>query len=166
MNPSEQSTDEHVLAALQDGLPLTSEPFHEAAKQLQMSEKELLKHVKRLKNSGIIRRFGAVINHRKAGILANALVVWNVPADRLKEVASALSRDKHVSHCYQRQTIPGRWNYNLFTMMHGFDRQSVEARAKRLSRSVKVEDYMLLFSAKEYKKTSTARIRLSRETPT
>ena len=66
---------------------------------------------------GTIRRFGAFVNHRRVGSAANALVVWQVPSDRLDAAGAALSASPSVSHCYARLPRDG-WPYTLYAMVH------------------------------------------------
>lgn len=76
-----------------------------------------LAELKKLLADGTIRRFGALVNHRAIGILANALVVWEVPANRLDAAGAALSASPSVSHCYARMPYED-WPYNLYAMVH------------------------------------------------
>jgi DNA-binding Lrp family transcriptional regulator len=76
-----------------------------------------------------------------------------VPEERVEEVGKAMARFRAVTHCYQRK-ITKRWPYNLYTMIHGDDREECYEIAKKISRKAGIQDYILLFSEKEFKKTS------------
>ncbi len=147
-----------LLRATQDGIPLVAEPFRDIAKTSGLSEEEVISRLKRLKDEGVIRRFGASINNRKAGIVANAMVVWKVPQSRVEEVGEAFAKNERVTHCYVRKTVPDRWMHNLFTVLHGYDHATVEMMVKEMSNSIGIEDYRILFSTREFKKTSNGRI--------
>ncbi|MEE9593898.1 MAG: hypothetical protein V3V92_00700, partial [Candidatus Hydrothermarchaeales archaeon] len=99
------------------------------------------------------RRFSASIRHRKLGITANPMIGWKVPSERVEEVGEKMASFEEVTHCYERPIVPGKWEYNVFTMVHGYDKKSVEETAKRISEETDVKDYRLLYSTKEYKKT-------------
>jgi DNA-binding Lrp family transcriptional regulator len=60
---------------------------------------------------------------------------------------------REVTHCYQR-TPQKDWKYNLYTMIHGESDEDCRNIARRMSQSVNIDKYLLLFSEKEFKKTS------------
>ena len=60
---------------------------------------------------------------------------------------------KQVSHCYRRNPTNG-WPFNLYTMIHANDEESCRQTARNMSQQAGVENYSLLFSRKELKKTS------------
>ncbi|MBC7341848.1 MAG: Lrp/AsnC family transcriptional regulator [Clostridia bacterium] len=145
--------DADLIAQLQGNIPLEARPFARIADAIGWSEGEVLSRLRRWQAEGRLRRVGAVLAHRRAGVAANALVLWQVPSGRLEEVGEALARDRRVTHCYQRKPAPG-WPYNLFFMVHGQRRSQVEAVVKELADELKVRDYRILFSTVEIKKTS------------
>jgi DNA-binding Lrp family transcriptional regulator len=146
--------DRAILRITQDRIPLIKEPFGEIAKELGISHDEVLTRLKKLINNGVIKRLGISANQRKVGIVANAVVAWKVPQDQVERVGTMLSSYKEITHCYLRETIPGKWEYNLFTVLHGYDRESVEEFAKRLSGTVGIREYLVLFSNEQFKRTS------------
>ena len=118
-----------------------------------MSEEEFVNRIFTLKQSGVIRRFGATLRHQEAGFNSNAMVAWQVPEERIEEVGRILSDFREVTHCYHRR--PQRdWTYNLYTMVHGESREACHRIARRMAEKVHVDEYVLLFSEKEFKKTS------------
>jgi DNA-binding Lrp family transcriptional regulator len=146
-------TDKKVIALIQGDLPLDPKPFALLAERVGMSEKEFLTRVASLKKRGIIRRFGATLRHQEAGFSSNAMVAWIVPEERIEEVGRILGGFREVTHCYQRTPRKG-WPYNLYTMIHGDDREQCKRTAERMSRKSRIGRYALLFSEKEFKKTS------------
>jgi DNA-binding Lrp family transcriptional regulator len=153
------SVDIEILLALQDGIPLVREPFTAIAKHLGINPDEVIERLQRLQEQNVIRKFGIFIWKRKVGIIANAMVVWAVPSNRTKEVAEVISSFKNVTHCYERRTVPNKWEYNLYTVIHGFKRKTVREFVKRLSKEVGVVDYLILFSVKEFVRRSSGRVR-------
>lgn len=148
-----------VLRATEDGIPLINEPFVEVAKKIGISEDEVITRLKKLKNNGTVKRFGASINHRKLGAVAKAVVVvWKIPQNLVKTVGSHISTFNAVTHCYIRRTIPGKWEYNLFTVIHGHDFEAVKQLVKKLSETTGIKDYAVLFGTKEFKRASASRI--------
>jgi len=145
--------DKKVIRLIQGDLPLDPRPFAVLAEKVGISEEEFVQRVASLKKRGIIRRFGATLRHQEAGFSSNAMVAWIVPEERVEEVGKAMARFRAVTHCYQRKTTKG-WPYNLYTMIHGDDREECYEIAKKISRKAGIQDYILLFSEKEFKKTS------------
>ena len=149
------TTDHEILRVIQDGVPLTREPFKEAADKLGMTQEELVKRVKAMNENGLIRRFSANINQRKLGITANAVVVWNIPEEKMEAAVPIFLERGEMSHIYERRVYPGRWEYNLYTVVHDYDRESVERFAKELAEEIGVKDYQVLFSKRRFKGTSS-----------
>lgn len=142
-----------VIRALQEDFPLTAEPYKVIAKRLGMGEAELLAIVSRLKETGKLRRVGAMLQHRRAGFMANGLCTWAVPAGRLDELGEAISAEQAVSHCYCRRPAEG-WPYNFYVMLHAHTRSECEALAARLSLKYGLGGYHMLYSVREWKKAS------------
>jgi DNA-binding Lrp family transcriptional regulator len=145
--------DKKILTLLQDEFPLVSRPFLEASEKLGIPEDEIIDRVKAMMESGIVRRFSAAIRHRKLGITANPMCAFNVPLERVKEVGEKLASLDEVTHCYERPIVPGKWEYNVFAMVHGYNREEVEKTVEKIAREVGVKDYELLYSTREFKKT-------------
>ncbi len=80
-----------------------------------------------------MRRFSAVLHHRRAGFRANAMAVWKVPEEQAVEVGLKMAESPWVSHCYQRPTFPD-WEYTHFTMIHATSEQTCEEVAGEISK--------------------------------
>jgi DNA-binding Lrp family transcriptional regulator len=142
-----------IIRELTGDLQVQSQPFAPIAQHLGITQRELLRIVRQLKDDGSIRRFGATLRHRNTGFSANAMVVWKVPEEKIDPVGRAMASFKEVTHCYHRR--PQRdWNYNLFTMVHGTSEEECRQIAQKISRVTAITDYQLLFSRKELKKTT------------
>lgn len=144
-------TDRIVIDGLQGDLPLVSRPFNDISARLGIAVEELLATCQSLKQRGVIRRFGAAINHKQAGFKANAMACWVAPLEMVDIAGQKLAELREVSHCYERKTNP-LWRYNLFAMIHGHTRGACHQIAGRLSDEMGLKDYVLLFSAREFKK--------------
>jgi DNA-binding Lrp family transcriptional regulator len=145
--------DKKIIALLQGDIPLAPRPFAVMADQIGITEDQFLNRMKSMVESGIIRRFGATLYHQAAGFSANAMVAWVVPDDKVEGAGSAMAEFREVTHCYQRR--PQRdWNYNLYTMIHGNDREECHRITQRISQTTGIDEYILLFSEQEFKKTS------------
>jgi len=150
--------DRELLAGLEAGLPLTSEPFETLGRRLDITGTEVRDRLGRLRNEGIIRRFRARIDQRKLGINANAIVGWKVPEERREEVGLLFAAHPCVTHCYERRPVPGRWDYTLYTVHHRADRDLVAGEVRDLAAAAGVSDYTIIFSSKELKRVPAVRI--------
>ena len=148
-----------ILAALEDGLPFIPEPFAEIGKTLGITAEEGLDRIKKLQESGVIRRFRARINQRQVGISANALVAWRCNKKSTDKTGSFLASFPSVTHCYERRPIPGRWDYSLYTVHHGRSREKVIEEVKKIADAASLSEYLILFSTEEFKRVPHVRIR-------
>ncbi|MFA5400806.1 MAG: hypothetical protein WC359_10225 [Dehalococcoidia bacterium] len=144
--------DKQIINGLQHDLPLSADPFTPLAHSMGMDVDEMLSHSRALLRRGVIRRYGASINHRMAGYRANAMTCWKAPSGRVDELGRLLASNGHVSHCYERTTIDP-WRYNLFAMVHSRDRATCLQTIEKMTYRTGLTDYAVLFSIKEFKKT-------------
>jgi DNA-binding Lrp family transcriptional regulator len=125
-------TDRRILAAIEDGIPLVSRPFRAVGQGLGLDEGAVIRRLCRMLDGGVITRFGYVVHHRRLGFVANAMVVWDVPDEKVAAAGQALAEEECVTLCYQRPRRLPRWRYNLFCMIHGKSRAQVEAQVLRI----------------------------------
>jgi DNA-binding Lrp family transcriptional regulator len=143
--------DREFIRELQKDLAVVPEPFKELANSLGVTTTELFAKAIEYENNGIMRRFAAILRHREAGFVANGMVVWQVPENRVDEVGFRLAAFPQVSHCYRRPIYPD-WKFNLFSMVHARTLQAAEKIAVEMSETVGIKDYQILFSSREFKK--------------
>ncbi|GAB1575997.1 Lrp/AsnC family transcriptional regulator [Bordetella petrii] len=138
---------------IEPGLPLTERPYHQLAEQLGTTERAVLAQMRRWNDAGLFRRVGLVVNHRALGFLANAMLVLDVPDDRVDAAGRLLGQAAGVNLCYQRPRRPPRWRYNLFCMVHGRQQAEVRRHIDRLLHDLDLADlpHELLFSTRAYK---------------
>ncbi|MDY7038395.1 MAG: Lrp/AsnC family transcriptional regulator [Thermodesulfobacteriota bacterium] len=145
--------DKKIISLIQGDLPLDPRPFAIMADKIGITEEDFIERIKSLKKNGIMRRFGATLRHQEAGFSSNAMVAWLVPDNSIEKVGRAMADFREVSHCYQRRPQKD-WKYNLYTMIHGDNRDECYKIAYRISQQTGINEYALLFSEKEFKKTS------------
>jgi DNA-binding Lrp family transcriptional regulator len=143
--------DKEFVRELQKDLPIVQEPFKEMAQNLGITTQELYTKAKEYESVGLMRRYAAILRHRDAGFVANGMVVWNVPEDRVDETGFKLAAYPQVSHCYRRPVYPD-WKYNVFSMVHARSLEAAEKMAVEMSQMIGVTDYKILFSSREFKK--------------
>jgi len=130
--------EKKIIALLQTDIPVVKRPFLEMAEQIGITEDKFLSVLKDLDKRGMIRRFGATLKHQKSGFKANAMVAWKVDENKVEKT---------------RNPAPG-WKYNLYTMVHAASEDECYALVKKISKAVGQDNYELLFSRQELKKTS------------
>ena len=147
-------TDDDIRAirALQVDMPLVSRPYAEEAKTVGMSEDELLAFAHRFVADGRMRRCAAILRHRRAGFLANGMGVWKMPEEKAQELGYRIASFPQVTHCYQRPVYED-WPYRVFSMVHARDEEKVREVIEGISRETGLDDYRILFSTREFKKT-------------
>ncbi|MGC8972966.1 MAG: Lrp/AsnC family transcriptional regulator [Thermoproteus sp.] len=120
-------------------IPLVAEPFREAAKILGKSVGEALDVLRSLIDMGVLRDFHASLDGEALGFKENAMVVLRRPDC---EEAARLSESTHV---VLRNTVPGKWEYPCYFMVHARARKTIMERvAGRFA-----DGYAMLFSVRD-----------------
>lgn len=145
--------DRKIVRLLQGEFPLVAEPYKVLAAEIGITEEQLLARIAAMREEKKIRKMGAVLRHREVGFTANCLCVWNVPDERVDEVARRMAEHPRVSHCYDRNR-EADWKYNLYTMIHGYSREECENIAAELAAATGIDDRRMLYTKREWKKTS------------
>ena len=147
--------DRAIVQATQAGLPLHKAPYTEIAASCGCDTDTVLARLRRMLDHGVIRRIGAVPNHYRLGLHGNGMSVWDVDDERLAELGARVGRLDFVSHCYERPRHMPRWPYNLFAMVHGHDRDEVNARLPEIESLLgsACRRHEVLFSTRILKKT-------------
>ncbi len=148
--PTEQDKD--FIRELQKNMEIIDEPFVKAANNLGITEDELFAKMKHYESIGVLRRFAAILRHRQVGFTANGMIVWKVPEGRITSVGETLGSFPQVSHCYERPTYDD-WPYNVFSMIHCKTHDEAYDVAKTIQKQIDVNEYKILFSSREFKKT-------------
>ena len=144
-----------LLARLQDGLPLTAQPYLSMASDCATTEGAVIQGITRWLESGAISRFGIVVRHRELGFSANAMLVHDIPDADVDRVAAGLAGEDAVTLCYRRPRHLPHWPYNLFCMIHGQCRDSVAGTIGRLRErhALAAVPHAVLFSQRCFKQT-------------
>jgi siroheme decarboxylase len=144
---------EKILEHIPADFPITARPYKEMAGKMGIGEEELIEGLKTLKESGVIRRVAGALSHRKIAYEHNAMVVWRVEERDVDTVGARFAAFDEVSHCYERGT-GGYWSYNLYTMVHGRNREGCMKSIEKMAHTGGISEYRVLFSKREFKKTS------------
>jgi DNA-binding Lrp family transcriptional regulator len=147
--------DRRIVLATQSGLPLEPQPYLAVARQVGVPAEEVMTRMRRMLETGMIRRIGAVPNHYALGYKANGMTVWDVPDEKVDELGELVGALDFVSHCYQRPRHMPEWPYNFFAMAHGHDRGEVEEQVRLIADLLGDADrgHEILYSTRILKKT-------------
>jgi len=145
--------ERRLISVLQEGLPLFARPFALIAERVGASESTVLTRIGNWIEEGAIKRFGVVVRHHELGYTANAMLVHDVPDERVGELGRSLAEEPAVTLCYRRPRQAPQWPYNLFCMIHGRERAEVEGVIAELRQRHGLKDcaHDVLFSLTRFK---------------
>jgi DNA-binding Lrp family transcriptional regulator len=146
-----EAANDQIIRCLHRGVAIESRPFLTLAQELGTTEDELLEAIRSLIADGVIRRYGAVVRHERVGYSSNVLVAWKIPEERIDEFEAVIQDLTEVSHGYERVSYP-EWRYNVYTMIHGHSKDECLGVIERISRAIRIKEYVLLFTKRELKK--------------
>ena len=139
------STDSAILNRIQSDFPITPRPWLTVANELDLTEKEVLDRVTRLKADGIIRRIGGNLVPGKLGFVST-LCAASVPADKIDHFAEIVNRYPGVTHNYQRDNT-----YNVWFTFIAPSRDEIEKNLKQIPEDSGVNDILNLPATKVFK---------------
>lgn len=99
--------DATLIDEYQSGFPVVERPFRDVGAALGIDESEAVDRVRRLREAGIFRRFGAVLNPPVIG--SSTLAAVQAPEDRFDEVAEIINGYQQVNHNYRREHAWNMW---------------------------------------------------------
>jgi len=100
--------DRLLINRLQDGLPLTHDPFAPVAREAGIAASEVVERIAQMREIGAITRFGPFIDAEAMGG-AFCLCAMAVPQDRFEEVMTLVNAHPEVAHNYERQHKLNMW---------------------------------------------------------
>jgi len=141
-----------VIRKAQYNIEMVSEPFKAIIDDLNIDYDTFFAILAELQEAGVMRRFASILNHRKAGFNANAMVVWDVEeGEKGEEIGATAAAFSAVSHCYLRPKYKN-WQYNLFTMVHGKTTEETNGIIAEMEKEIESKTHMPLYSSREFKK--------------
>ena len=143
-----------ILSIVQEDLPDSLTPYADLAARVGSSEEEVLNLLRRLKNAGVIRRFGVSLRHHKTRWRHNAMVAWRASEEEAEMYAPRAAAFPEISHIYYRPSAAPDWPYALYTMIHGRSQEECGETVRKLLALWPLRDYALLRTLKEWKKIS------------
>jgi DNA-binding Lrp family transcriptional regulator len=141
-----------IARFIQRDIPLVSSPFDEIGASCGLTADKIVNVSQSFLEQGMMRKFGAILRHQKTGYKKNALVAWSVPAEQTEKTGNMFASFAFISHCYERKPA-FREKYNIFTMLHSRDK-NILSLINDMAVAADINDYLILESIYEYKKTS------------
>lgn len=154
MNTAFTDTERAILRIVQNNLPDSATPYADIAREAGTDEETVMALLRRLREDGAIRRFGASIKHQKTGWTHNAMVAWLIDDAHIDACGEHAAKHPRISHCYHRPTTAPDWPYTLYTMIHGRTRQECLDVVEELRRETALDVFAVLESITELKKIS------------
>jgi DNA-binding Lrp family transcriptional regulator len=100
--------DRKIINRWQGGFPLVARPFAAVATDAGISEDEAIARIRRLREDGLLTRFGPLFNADALGG-AFCLCAMAVPADKWEATVEAVNARVEVAHNYQRDHRLNMW---------------------------------------------------------
>ncbi len=147
--------DREIMQALSVGLELVPRPFAAMGAALGRSEDEILARTQALAAASLLSRIGVIVRHRALGWSSNAMVVWDLPEEKVANIGPALTAVAGITLCYQRRPVPVIWPYTLYCMIHARSRPEAMAVLEKACDEVGLRQvpHQVLFSIRCFKQT-------------
>ena len=126
------ATDKRLLNEYQRDFPLEHRPFVRIARDLEITEDEVIKKLEAFLDAGLLSRVGAVVRPNTVG--ASTLAAMAVPPDRLQDVADIVSSRPEVNHNYEREHT-----FNLWFVVTAPDAEAILDVIKDIEQETKLE---------------------------
>jgi DNA-binding Lrp family transcriptional regulator len=137
-----------LLMEAQYNFPISDRPFLELANRVGATEDWVIDSMRRMRELGLIRRIGALVNYRARGMIS-ALVALRVSEGLVDQVASEINKDSQVTHNFLR--VHDR--YNIWYVTKAGSREELEGKVMRIVDRFKLRpnDYVILYAERTYK---------------
>jgi DNA-binding Lrp family transcriptional regulator len=137
--------DRKILNRIQSNFPITPRPYLTVADELDLTEKEVLDRLARLKKRGFIRRIGGNFVPGKLGFVST-LCAARVPRDKIKEFTGVVNRHPGVTHNYQRDN-----KYNVWFTFIAPSMDEINTNLKKIAEETGVDDILNLPATNVFK---------------
>jgi len=107
MRPELTELDRRLLNDFQQDFPLSPTPYADMARNLGVTEAEVLARLEALKSAGAVSRVGAVVRPNTVGV--STLAAMAVPPEQLEAVAAVVNGYTEVNHNYEREHRLNLW---------------------------------------------------------
>jgi siroheme decarboxylase len=137
--------DKKILNILQNEFPIDESPFLIVAERCGVAEEEVLSRVQKMKDTGIIRRIGAIFEGGKLG-RTGALCAARVPEEKMETFVRTVNANRNVTHNYRRDNEFNIW----FTVTAG-KRAEINSFLAELKDETGVSDILEMRAVRTFK---------------
>lgn len=137
--------DKAILNEIQSDFPVTSHPYHELGKRLDLSEHEVIERIKGLKDEGVIRRIGGNFHSSRLDF-TSTLCAAKVPQEKIDHFVEVVNSYPGVTHNYLRNNI-----YNIWFTFIAQDMTYIDNALKDISEETGVMEILNLPAARTFK---------------
>jgi DNA-binding Lrp family transcriptional regulator len=141
MNP----TDRKILNEIQSDFPITSRPYRELGRRLNLTEEEVMSAVRQLKEEGVIRRIGGNFQSSRLNFVST-LCAAKVPEEKIDSFVEVVNRYAGVTHNYLRNNV-----YNIWFTFIAEDMEFIENVLKEISEETGAQVILNLPAIKMFK---------------
>ncbi|NPB00256.1 MAG: Lrp/AsnC family transcriptional regulator [Crenarchaeota archaeon] len=134
-----------LLMELQYNFPLTERPFHDIALKLDTDPEKIIETVRSLREKGIIRRIGSVLNYRSRNLKA-ALVALRVSEKYIDNVIEHINNLGGVSHNFLREH-----DLNIWFVIKRQSMEDIVKIIREICSQYSINEYAILESVKTYR---------------
>ncbi len=134
-----------VLNIIQDEFPLTRRPFAAVGERVGICEDEVIQHLSRARESGVLRQVSAIFDTAALGY-KSSLVAMRIAPGHLLEAARVINAHPGVSHNYRRDH-----EFNLWLTVAVPRQGDLEWTVNRLAKLAGGESARLLPTLKLFK---------------
>lgn len=117
--------DRQLIDRYQRDLPVSERPYEDMARELGLTEEEVIERLSALQEQQVLSRVGPVFEHSQAG--ASLLAAVAAPDEQMDLVAARINRASGINHNYAREHT-----YNLWFVMTAPNDDILEERLDEL----------------------------------
>ena len=138
-------TDRKILNEIQSDFPISSRPYRDVGRRLNLTEDEVIAAVRRLKDEGIIRRIGGNFHSSRLNFVST-LCAANVPEEKIDTFVEVVNRYPGVTHNYLRNNT-----YNIWFTFIAEDMAYIDHALKEISEKTGIAEILNLPAEKMFK---------------
>lgn len=119
------SIEKNLINCFQKAFPICERPYLMIAEKLHISEEEVLKNLKSLKDKDVLSRVGPVFSPNTVG--ASCLAALKVPEHQLEDIANRINLLDSINHNYEREH-----EYNLWFVITAKNSSALEIEIDKI----------------------------------
>lgn len=147
--------DLRLLDRLQVGLPVAPDPYETIGRELGLSGDEVFARVRALRQAGVIRRLGAVLDPGAMGYVST-LAAAAVPESLVERAAEVIGRCGNITHNYLRKAVapdgsPASVPWGMWFTVTAISTERIRAILEEIAREAGISAPVSLPSTRRFK---------------